>query len=134
MEVGPAETLTNMARKTLKAGYESHDMATGLKRELLSYKKNTDEIYYKVAASSTSATKTREPAPTVTVTPAVAPIPVNPAPAAMTTLSTEEVSLPDRPLDAIDVLITLVAIALKRPASDVARDQSIKKLCGGKKQ
>lgn len=127
-----------MAKKTIKAGYESHDMATGMKRELLSYKKNADKIYYKVDPLEAlplppTATKIQEPAPapTLTVTPPPAPVPSRaPSPALMTP-PTPETSLPDRPLTAADVLTVLVAVGLRKPASEIANDQTLKKLCGG---
>jgi fatty acid synthase subunit alpha, fungi type len=139
VEVGPAETLLGMAKKTIKADFESHDMATGTKRELLSYKKNADAIYYRTEAGDVSAgpetsSKTQsnaaapaaaEPAQSAASAPA-------PAPAQAPGPAVDAASVPDFPISTIDILVTLTAVALKKPASDIGTDQSIKKLCGGK--
>lgn len=129
-----------MAKKTIKADFESHDMATGTKRELLSYKKNADAIYYRTEAgdvsagpetasnsqSNAAAPAAAEPAPNA----ASAPAPAQPAPAPGPAV--DAASVPDFPISMIDILVTLTAVALKKPATDIGTDQSIKKLCGGK--
>lgn len=143
VEIGPAETLLNMAKKTIKADYEPRDTATGLKRELLSYKKNSDTIYYKADCEDAPTPKPNETpqtmAPSLTVTPAPVPTispPPLPAPASspaiMTPPSSETAALPDKPLTALDILTVLTAVALRKTSSDIPPDQSIKKLCGGK--
>jgi fatty acid synthase subunit alpha, fungi type len=140
VEVGPAETLVNMAKKTVKASYGAHDTATGLKRDYLSYKKNADSIYYKVDAANAA----QRPAPKSTVAaapasvPATQPEPAVPAvvvtaPAATTVAAPAgNVSVPDTPVAAVDILTAIVALALKKQTNEVAKDQTIKKLCGGK--
>ncbi|KAM7186221.1 hypothetical protein V8F20_011491 [Naviculisporaceae sp. PSN 640] len=137
VEIGPAETLINMAKRTLKAGYESHDVALGLQRELLTYKKNAESIYYKPSEQATQPPPTANPSTPAAVqenpisAPSVAPsapaqVPVSaPPPAAA-------VSVPDKPVSPIDILTVLVGVALKKPASEVAQDQSVKALCGGR--
>ncbi|KAK6086184.1 fatty acid synthase alpha subunit [Seiridium cupressi] len=131
VEIGPAETLVNMAKKTLKADYESHDIARGLQRELLSYKKNADAIYYKIQAEEAAAA-----APSKSTVAQSAPPPVAPASALVETVAmaapAQAVSVPDKVLQPIDVLTVLVAVALKKSAADIAKDQTIKALCGGR--
>ncbi|KAH8681837.1 fatty acid synthase subunit alpha [Xylariales sp. PMI_506] len=125
IEIGPAETLVNMAKKTIKAGYETSDIALGFERELLSYKKNVDAIYYKMhdAPAPTPAT----PAATSTAPAQPAPIaaPVDPVPA-------WAASVPDKAPAPVDVITVLVALALKKSAADVPTDKTIKALCGGR--
>ncbi|KAI4595314.1 3-oxoacyl-[acyl-carrier-protein] synthase [Pestalotiopsis sp. 9143b] len=129
VEIGPAETLVNMAKKTIKAGYESHDIARGLQRELLSYKKNVDAIYYKIQAEEAATAITKTAAVTEAASVTAAPAPAAPAPVAVVPQS---VSVPDKALEPIDTLSTLVAVALKKSVADVSKDQTIKALCGGK--
>lgn len=134
MEIGPAETLINMAKRTLKAGYESHDVALGLQRELLTYKKNADAIYYKPseeeAAPPLPANASKPAATQENATPA--PAAAAPAPAPVAAPPVAAVSVPDKPVSPLDILTVLVGVALKKPASEVAQDQSVKALCGGK--
>jgi hypothetical protein len=126
-----------MAKKTIKADYEPHDTAMGLRRELLSYKKNADLIYYEVDASDANPQrplpKTQESEAAVTSTPSSesAPAPLLVPASATVTPPVADVSLPDKPIIATDVLVVLAAVSLKRPASEIETDQSIKKLCGG---
>lgn len=119
-----------MAKKTLKAGYETHDIARGLQRELLSYKKNSDAIYYKIPAVEADASISSE-----STAPKTAPTPVTTSPgptlAAPMVAAPQSMSVPVKVLEPIDVLAVLVAVALKKPVADVATDQTIKALCGG---
>lgn len=116
-----------MAKKTIKAGYESSDIARGLQRELLSYKKNVDAIYYKIQAEEAAAA-----APKTAAVTEAAPVAAAPAPVAAAAVVPQSVSVPDKALEPIDTLSTLVAVALKKPVADVSKDQTIKALCGGK--
>ncbi len=140
VEVGPAETLVNMAKKTVKASYDAHDNATGLTREYLSYKKNADAIYYKVdpasaaqrpAPKGTEAPPPQAAKPTAPDAAAVLVPTVVVTPVAQTAAPSGNISVPDKPAAAVDILAVIVALALKKQLSDVAKDQSIKKLCGG---
>lgn len=123
------QTLVNMAKKTLKAGYESQDIARGLQRELLSYKKNVDAIYYKIQAEEAAASASKTPA---VVNAAPTPATTAPAAPALVAAAPQAVSVPDKALEPIDTLSTLVAVALKKSVEDVSKDQTIKALCGGK--
>ncbi|KAH6651498.1 hypothetical protein BKA67DRAFT_330604 [Truncatella angustata] len=131
VEIGPAETLVNMAKKTLKADYESHDIARGLQREFLSYKKNADAIYYKLQAEEATATSVSKPT-TASPLPVVVAAAAVPAESAPVLAPAQAISVPDKSLEPIDVLTVLVAVALKKSATDIIKDQTIKALCGGR--
>jgi 3-oxoacyl-ACP reductase-like protein len=116
-----------MAKKTLKASYESHDIALGLERELLSYKKNADAIYYKIQAEEVSAVPSKPAAAESTT---AQPAPAAAAPVAAPAPS-QSVSIPDKVIAPVDVIAVLVAVALKKSSDEIAKDQTIKALCGG---
>ena len=139
MEVGPAETLINMAKKTVKADYHAHDVANGLKRDYLSYKKNADSIYYKVDSANaaqrpttkhTEVARPTAPAPAPTEPAAQLASAATPAPAVVAA-PLGNVSVPDTPVAAVDILTVITALALKKQTTDIAKDMSVKKLCGG---
>jgi 3-oxoacyl-ACP reductase-like protein len=119
----------NMAKKTLKAGYESQDIALGLERELLSYKKNVDAIYYKIQAEEAAAVPSIPAASTSAMSAPAAPAPV--AASAPVAAPAQSVSVPDKPIAPVDVIAVLVAVALKKSSDEIAKDQTIKALCGG---
>ncbi|KAJ5819647.1 hypothetical protein N7474_005238 [Penicillium riverlandense] len=48
VEIGPADTLGGMARRTLASKYEAYDAATSVQRQILCYNKDAKEIYYDV--------------------------------------------------------------------------------------
>src|ERR1700742_4561148 len=48
VEIGPADTLGGMAKRTLASKYETYDAATSLSRQVLAYNKDLKEIYYDV--------------------------------------------------------------------------------------
>ena len=48
VEVGPAETLGVMAKRTLASKYEAYDAAKSVQRQILCYNKDAKEIYYDV--------------------------------------------------------------------------------------
>jgi fatty acid synthase subunit alpha len=131
IEIGPAGTLVNMATKTLNAGYKSQDIALGLRRELLSYKKDADAIYYDTPGQEAAAAAS--PSPTTTTTPpapVTAQAPATLSPAAVTA-APATVSVPDIAVSPHDIITTLVSVALAKQLKDVAQDQTLKALCGG---
>jgi fatty acid synthase subunit alpha len=135
VEIGPAETLTTMMKRTRDLVYRPYDTANSISREFLSLKKNRDEVYYvgqeKVlkAAPKKEATPSPAPAASETAQP-VAPVTpqqaASPAPAPISAGPVE-----DAPVQAGEIIRTIVSIALKKPAKDIAFDQSIKGLSGG---
>ncbi|KAI9683884.1 MAG: 3-oxoacyl-[acyl-carrier-protein] synthase [Trizodia sp. TS-e1964] len=132
VEVGPADTLGVMAKRTLASKYEAYDAALSVQRQILCYNKDAKEIYYDVdpveeeavpppesgsvstppAPSSTSAAPTR-----------AAPLPPNAGPA---------VQVPDTPVLAIDIVRALIAQKLKKPLMEIPLSKAIKDLVGGK--
>jgi fatty acid synthase subunit alpha len=131
VEIGPADTLGGMARRTLASKYEAYDAATSVQRQILCYNKDAKEIYYDVdpieeepeAAPEAAATTATSAAPAAAAAPApVAAAPPSAGPAA---------AVEDAPVSALDVLRTLVAQKLKKSLSDVPLNKAIKDLVGG---
>jgi fatty acid synthase subunit alpha len=131
VEIGPAETLTNMMKRTRELVYKPYDTANSISREFLSLKKNRDDVYHVGEEKEADAPRQQEvatrPAPTTetrqlqqpTPAPASAPAPIAAGP------------IEDAPVQASEAIRTIVSIALKKPAKDVAFDQSVKALSGG---
>ena len=133
VEVGPADTLGGMARRTLASKYEAYDAAKSLQRQILCYNKDAKEIYYAAdpiveeeappsggdapTPASSSAAPAAAPAATS------APPPPSSGPAA---------AVADVPVQAIDIVRTLIAQKLKKPLSEVPLSKAIKDLVGGK--
>ena len=136
VEVGPADTLGVMAKRTLASKYEAYDAAKSVQRQILCYNKDAKEIYYDVdpveeepapAESSSGAgagDAAAAPAPATAGTPAAAaPPPPSSGPAAQ---------VPDEPLQAVDIVRTLIAQKLKKPLLEIPLSKAIKDLVGGK--
>lgn len=120
--------------------YRRYDTANSISREFLSLKQNRDDVYYvrqeKALKAATTAAPNREAAISA---PALAP---SQAPAALPLVSHQQslISTPtsatpieDAPVQAKDIVATIVCIALKKPAKGVAFDQSVKALSGGER-
>ncbi|KAL2038780.1 hypothetical protein N7G274_008538 [Stereocaulon virgatum] len=135
VEIGPADTLGGMAKRTLASKYEAYDAAKSVQRQILCYNKDAKEIYYDVdpvveeeaapassgdapAASSTSA-----PAPASSAPRAAAPPPPSSGPAA---------AVDDAPVQAVDILRALIAQKLRKNLSEIPLSKAIKDLVGGK--
>lgn len=134
VEIGPADTLGVMAKRTLASKYEGHDAARSLQRQILCYNKDAKDIYYDVdpieeepeapAASNGGASSAPASAPSASAPAAVAaPPPPSAGPAAQ---------VPDAPVTATDIVRTLVAQKLKKPLVDIPLSKAIKDLVGGK--
>ena len=141
MEIGPAETLTNMASKTVDADYRVQDLALGVQRELLSYNRNVNAIYYDNPDQESAALVTTNPAsavPSTAAPPATGPAPtvspvVNPTVEAAATAPTPAaMSIPDKEVSPREIITTLVALGLAKDPSSIAQDQTLKALCGGR--
>ncbi|KAM7198597.1 fatty acid synthase subunit alpha [Naviculisporaceae sp. PSN 640] len=132
VEIGPADTLGVMAKRTLAAKYEAYDAAKSVQRQILCYNKDAKEIYYDVdpveeepepaAADSASSSAPAAAAP-VAAAAAAAPPPPSAGPAA---------SVPDAPVQALDIVRSLIAQKLKKPLLEVPLSKAIKDLVGGK--
>jgi len=135
VEVGPADTLGVMAKRTLASKYEAHDAALSVQRQILCYNKDGKDIYYDVepeeeapapAAGGTDPASTSggAPPPAAAAAPAAsAPPPPGAGPAAQ---------VPDAPVGAVDILRALVAQKLKKPLLEIPLSKAIKDLVGGK--
>ncbi|KAF2280046.1 uncharacterized protein EI97DRAFT_108781 [Westerdykella ornata] len=135
VEVGPDQTLANMARRTLKFHWEPHDAAKNISRQILSYSKDAKEIYYDVdpvvddeqpgppaadaaPAATPAAPSSAPPAPSAAPAPAAS---VGPA-----------AQVADAPVTATDILRAIIAQKLKKPLLEIPLNKAIKDLVGGK--
>jgi fatty acid synthase subunit alpha len=132
VEIGPAETLGVMAKRTLAAKYEAHDAALSVQRQILCYNKDAKDIYYAVepeeeeaapAASGSENSALAQAAAAAPAPVAAAPPPLSAGPAA---------TVEDAPVSATDILRALVAQKLKKPLADIPLSKAIKDLVGGK--
>lgn len=132
VEIGPADTLGTMAKRTIAAKYEAYDAALSLQRQILCSAKDGKDIYYEAdpepeepapaAADSTpSSAPASGSAPAQAAAPAAAPAPSS-GPAA---------SVPDGPVSAVDILRSLIAQKLKKPLAEIPLSKAIKDLVGG---
>jgi fatty acid synthase subunit alpha len=131
VEIGPADTLGVMAKRTLASKYEAHDAALSVQRQILCYNKDAKDIYYDVdpveeepepaAAGSDAPAAPSGGAPAAAAAPIAAP-PAGAGPAAQ---------VPDAPVTATDILRALVAQKLKKPLMDIPLSKAIKDLVGG---
>ena len=133
VEIGPADTLGGMAKRTLASKYEAYDAAKSVQRQILCYNKDAKEIYYDVdpvveeeaapapgagpATASTSA-----PAPSSAPATAIPPPSASSGPAA---------AVADAPVQAVDIVRSLIAQKLKKPLTDIPLSKAIKDLVGG---
>lgn len=132
VEIGPADTLGGMAKRTLASKYEAYDAATSVQRQILCYNKDPKEIYYDVdpvdeePEPATTPAQAGPPAtgnPAIATAAVVAPPPPSAGPAA---------SIEDAPVSAVDILRALVAQKLKKGLTDIPLSKAIKDLVGGK--
>ncbi|KAI9783021.1 MAG: 3-oxoacyl-[acyl-carrier-protein] synthase [Peltula sp. TS41687] len=136
VEIGPADTLGGMAKRTIASKYEAYDAAKSLQRQILCYNKDAKEIYYDIDpveaedavsgpsdGSIPSQSATPSAAASAATAPAAAPPMQSSGPAAQ---------VPDAPVSAVDIVRALVAQKLKKPLLDVPLSKAIKDLVGGK--
>jgi len=129
VEIGPADTLGGMAKKTLAAKYEAYDAAKSVQRQILCYNKDSKEIYYDVdpvedepePAAESASNASSAAAPTAAA--AVAAPPPSAGPAAQ---------VPDAPVQAVDIVRALIAQKLKKPLLEVPLSKAVKDLVGGR--
>ena len=129
VEIGPADTLGGMAKRTLASKYEAYDAAKSVQRQILCYNKDVKEIYYDVdpiveeeapPAGGDSPAPTSYSAPTPAAAPASSPS--NSGPAA---------AVEDTPVQAVDIVRSLIAQKLKKPFAEIPLSKAIKDLVGG---
>jgi fatty acid synthase subunit alpha len=132
VEIGPADTLGVMAKRTLASKYEAHDAALSLQRQILCYNKDAKDIYYDVepeeeeAAAPASGSGNSAPASQGSASAAAAPVAAAPPPGAG-----PAAAVADEPVTATDILRALVAQKLKKPLMDIPLSKAIKDLVGG---
>ena len=134
VEIGPADTLGGMARRTLASKYEAYDAATSVQRQILCYNKDAKEIYYDVDPIEEEP---EQPAPESSAgptpaAPVAAAAPAAPAAAAPPPSAGPAAAVEDAPVTAVDVLRSLVAQKLKKSLADIPLSKAIKDLVGGK--
>lgn len=135
VEIGPADTLGVMAKRTLASKYETYDAARSVQRQILCYNKDAKEIYYDVdpveeeaaPAASEQQASSSTPTPSTSV---AAPVPV--AAAAPAAGSGPAAAVTDAPVPAVDVVRSLIAQKLKKPLAEIPLSKAIKDLVGGK--
>lgn len=131
VEIGPADTLGVMAKRTIASKYEAYDAAKSVQRQILCYNKDAKEIYYDVdpveeepeAPAASSAPAAAAPAA------GAAPVAAAPAPAPSAGPAAQ---VPDAPVGAVDIVRSLVAQKLKKPLLEIPLSKAIKDLVGGK--
>lgn len=132
VEVGPADTLGVMAKRTLASKYEAYDAAKSVQRQILCYNKDAKEIYYDVdpveEEPETAAPEASSSAAPAASAAAVAPV----AAAAPAPSAGPAAAVPDAPVQAVDIVRSLVAQKLKKPLGDIPLSKAIKDLVGGK--
>ncbi|KOS21662.1 Fatty acid synthase subunit alpha [Escovopsis weberi] len=136
VEIGPADTLGGMARRTLASKYEAYDAAKSVQRQILCYNKDAKEIYYDVDPVVEEA----EPSASPSAAPAAggAPAASAPAPAAAAAAAAAPPSagpaaqVADVPVQALEIVRALIAQKLKKPLLEVPLSKAIKDLVGGK--
>jgi fatty acid synthase subunit alpha, fungi type len=134
VEIGPADTLGVMAKRTIASKYEAYDAAKSVQRQILCYNKDAKEIYYDVdpvedepapsaGGSSDSALSQATPATKSAPAAATAPPPPSAGPATQ---------VADAPVGAVDIVRSLIAQKLKKPLLEIPLSKAIKDLVGGK--
>lgn len=133
VEIGPADTLGGMAKRTLASKYEAYDAALSVQRQILCYNKDAKEIYYDVdpveEVATPAPTDAGAPAPSSSSAPTLqsAPVPSAPPSAA----SGPVVAVADAPVLAVDIVRSLIAQKLKKPLAEIPLSKAIKDLVGG---
>lgn len=133
VEIGPADTLGGMAKRTLASKYEAYDAALSVQRQILCYNKDAKEIYYDVDPVEEEETPTPgDGGASSSSTPAIpapsaAPIAVAPPSAS----SGPAAAVADVPVQAVDIVRSLIAQKLKKPLAEIPLNKAIKDLVGG---
>jgi fatty acid synthase subunit alpha len=129
VEIGPADTLGGMAKRTLASKYEAYDAAKSVQRQILCYNKDAKEIYYDVdpvedepVAPAAGSGESSAPTSTPAAAPAAAAPPPSAGPAA---------HVPDAPIAAVELVRALIAQKLKKPLVEIPLAKAIKDLVGG---
>jgi fatty acid synthase subunit alpha len=134
VEIGPADTLGVMAKRTLASKYEAYDAAKSAQRQILCYNKDAKEIYY--AVDPVVEEEPQPAAPEAGSSSASSAVPVAAAPAAVAAppppSAGPAAQVPDVPVPAVDIVRALVAQKLKKPLQDIPLDKAIKDMVNGR--
>ena len=132
VEIGPADTLGGMAKRTLASKYEAYDAAKSVQRQILCYNKDSKEIYYDadpvIEEQAAAPASGEAPPPSSSSAPPPAPAA---APASAPSAG-PAAAVADVPVQAVDILRALIAQKLKKPLSEIPLSKAIKDLVGGK--
>lgn len=134
VEIGPADTLGGMAKRTLASKYEAYDAAKSIQRQILCYNKDAKEIYYDVdpvEEEAATASGGDASAPSSSSAPAQSSAPVAAAAAPPPPSSGPAAAVDDSPVQAVDIVRSLIAQKLKKPFSEIPLSKAIKDLVGG---
>lgn len=129
VEIGPSDTLTVMAKRTIKSQYAAKDAALSTTRQLLSGDSDLAEIYYEVDPQPEAAPISKEssaPPPPYTPAPEHPSEAARPSPAA-----TSSQKKPDVPVSALEILVGIVAQKLKKSIDEISTSSTIKSLVSG---
>lgn len=132
VEIGPADTLGGMAKRTLASKYEAYDAAKSVQRQILCYNKDAKEIYYDVDPVVEEETAPAASAALASSSPSAPPQPSAPTSAAPPPSSGPAAAVTDAPVQAVDIVRSLIAQKLKKPLADIPLSKAIKDLVGGK--
>ncbi|KAI0881212.1 putative 3-oxoacyl-synthase [Annulohypoxylon maeteangense] len=128
VEFGPSPTLLSMAKKTLGQFNLESDAVNGIKRSLLSTSANYDDLRYDVPPPPEPETTESSPKPV-----SESSKPVSEAPVAQVAPPAKSDSpIPDVPVSALESVTALIASSLKKSASDIKLEDSIKFVSGGR--
>lgn len=141
VEVGPANILTNMMKRTQSMLYHEKDLVCGLNRQILGPQTDLDEIYMRHAtqydlkddgeqSSTSDATKVKTSQ--VPAAPESDPPPSQPT-ATSAIPSAPAKQLEDTELPVTRILWAIVASKLKKDISSIPTHATISSLVGGKK-
>ena len=133
VEVGPADTLGGMAKRTLASKYEAYDAAKSIQRQILCYNKDAKEIYYDIDPipdEEPAPTGGDASAPTSSSAPAPSSAPAAQAPPPLPS-SGPAAAVADVPVQAVDIVRSLIAQKLKKPLAEIPLTKAIKDLVGG---
>ena len=135
VEIGPADTLGGMAKRTLASKYEAYDAARSVQRQILCYNKDAKDIYYDVdpvVEEEPAATESAAPAGQGAAVPSSQPAAAAAAPQVATQVSSgPAAAVQDMPVTATDIIRALVAQKLKKSLLDIPLSKAIKDLVGG---
>jgi len=129
VEIGPADTLGGMAKRTLAQKYEAFDAARSIQRQILCYNKDAKDIYYDIDPVEDEPTPAAAASTTSSSAPAAAAAPV--AVSAPPPGAGPAAAVADVPVTAVDILRSLVAQKLKKGLLEVPLSKAIKDLVGG---